>query len=94
MKIRHKGDGVRDVRCARARRARASARRCLRIVIGEARREPGLEQLILTVTETNVAARRLYEKFGFRSFGIEPRAIRVGDTYFDKNHMILFLAQP
>ena len=49
---------------------------------------------MLTVTETNVAARTLYEKFGFRSFGIEPRAIRVGDTYFDKNHMILFLAQP
>ena len=23
----------------------------------------------------------------------EPRAIRVGDTHFDKNHMILFLAQ-
>ena len=36
----------------------------------------------------------LYEKFGFRSFGVEPRAIRVGDAYFDKNHMILFLALP
>ena len=49
---------------------------------------------MLTVTETNVAARELYEKFGFRSFGIEPRAIRVGDVYYDKNHMILFLALP
>ena len=39
-----------------------------------------------------LAARTLYEKFGFRSFGVEPRAIRVGDAYFDKNHMILFLA--
>ena len=63
-------------------------------LIGESRREPGLTQLKLTVTETNVAARRLYEKFGFRSFGIEPRAIRVGDTHYDKNHMIHFLAQP
>jgi len=66
----------------------------LRHAIDEARRQPGLEQLVLTVTETNVAARRLYEKFGFRSFGIEPRAIRVGDTHYDKNHMIHFLAQP
>lgn len=66
----------------------------LRYVIEQARRQSGLEQLALTVTETNVAARTLYEKAGFRSFGIEPRAIRVGDAYFDKNHMILFLAQP
>jgi RimJ/RimL family protein N-acetyltransferase len=65
----------------------------LRHAIDDARRQPDLEQLVLTVTETNAAARALYEKFGFRSFGVEPRAIRVGDEYFDKNHMILFLAQ-
>ena len=76
----------------RARRGIGAA--LLQYAIERARREPGLEQLVLTVTETNVAARTLYEKAGFRSFGIEPRAIRVGDTYFDKNHMILFLAQP
>jgi RimJ/RimL family protein N-acetyltransferase len=62
--------------------------------IEAARSQPGVEQLVLTVTETNVAARTLYEKLGFRSFGIEPRAIRVGDSYFDKNHMILFLTLP
>jgi RimJ/RimL family protein N-acetyltransferase len=63
-------------------------------LIGEARREPNLEQLVLTVTDTNATARTLYERAGFRSFGVEPRAIRVGDRYLDKNHMILFLAQP
>jgi len=52
-----------------------------------------MEQLVLTVTDSNVGARTLYEAAGFRSFGIEPRAIRVGDRYYDKNHMIHFLAQ-
>jgi len=66
----------------------------LRHAIAAARSQSGLEQLVLTVTETNAGARTLYEKVGFRSFGIEPRAIRVGDTYFDKNHMIFFLAAP
>ena len=70
----------------------------LRRVIEAAHSQPGLEQLVLTVTETNVAARTLYEKFGFRSFGVEPRAIRVNDgvndVYYDKNHMILFLSLP
>ncbi len=58
----------------------------------------GIEQLVLTVTDTNVAARSLYEKVGFRSFGVEPRAIRVNHgvecVYYDKNHMILFLSLP
>jgi ribosomal protein S18 acetylase RimI-like enzyme len=66
----------------------------LRHAIEEARRQPGLRQLVLTVTQSNVAARTLYEATGFRSFGIEPEAIRFGDVYCDKNHMILFLAQP
>ena len=63
-------------------------------VIGEARRMADLEQLVLTVTDTNARARRVYERLGFRTFGIEPRAIRVGDDYFAKNHMILFLDRP
>jgi ribosomal protein S18 acetylase RimI-like enzyme len=59
--------------------------------IAAARREPGITQLLLTVTDTNAAAVRLYERAGFRSFGVEPRAIRVGGNYFAKTHMILFL---
>jgi len=59
--------------------------------IDAARREAGLTQLVLTVTDTNAAAVRLYERAGFRSFGVEPRAIRVGDEYLPKNHMILLL---
>jgi RimJ/RimL family protein N-acetyltransferase len=69
----------------------------LRRVVETAQLE-GIEQLVLTVTDTNVAARSLYEKVGFRSFGVEPRAIRVDDgveyVYYDKNHMILFLSLP
>jgi len=93
VKIRHKGE-VFGMYVVRERAGQGVGAALLAHLIGESRREPGLTQLILTVTETNVAARRLYEKFDFRSFGIEPRAIRVDDTHFDKNHMILFLAQP
>jgi RimJ/RimL family protein N-acetyltransferase len=93
VKIRHKGE-VFGMYVVREHAAQGVGAALLSLLIGEARRESGLTQLTLTVTETNVVARKLYEKFGFRSFGIEPRAIRVGDTYFDKNHMILFLGQP
>lgn len=54
-------------------------------------RANGLESLVLTVTEGNARARRLYEAAGFRSFGIEPDAVRAEGRSFDKNHMHLDL---
>jgi ribosomal protein S18 acetylase RimI-like enzyme len=70
---------------------RGVARALVRHLIATAKEEAGLEQLVLTVTHSNESARWLYESEGFRSFGIEPRAIRVGDRYYDKNHMVRFL---
>jgi GNAT superfamily N-acetyltransferase len=66
----------------------------LAYAIAEARAQRGLEQLVLTVTASNGSARKLYVQHGFRSFGVEPRAIRVDGRYFDKDHMILFLNAP
>jgi ribosomal protein S18 acetylase RimI-like enzyme len=54
-------------------------------------RESGLELLVLTVTEGNSRAAQLYERCGFRSFGVEPRAIKVGGRAYGKNHMYLDL---
>jgi ribosomal protein S18 acetylase RimI-like enzyme len=70
---------------------RGVGRALIRHLIATAKKEIGLEQLVLTVTHSNDAARLLYESEGFRSFGVEPRAIRVGDRYYDKNHMVRFL---
>ena len=54
-------------------------------------RSEGLASLVLTVTEGNRPAQRLYEAAGFRSFGIEPDAIRVAGRSYAKNHMHLDL---
>ena len=63
-------------------------------LIDEAKRASTLTQLALTVTDTNAAAVALYVRAGFTSFGVEPRAIRVGNAYFGKNHMYLSLDRP
>jgi ribosomal protein S18 acetylase RimI-like enzyme len=70
---------------------RGVARALIRYLVAAAKEAQGLEQLVLTVTHSNEPARLLYESEGFRSFGIEPRAIRVGDRYHDKDHMVRFL---
>lgn len=66
-------------------------KRMIDLLVQEARRE-GIELLVLTVTEGNAPATALYESAGFRSFGIEPKAIKVDGRYFGKNHMVLELS--
>jgi len=62
--------------------------------IAEARRAPGMEVLTLTVTTGNVPATKLYEQAGFVRYGTLPRAIRVGERFLDKDHMVLQLTTP
>lgn len=62
----------------------------MRALVAHAR-EAGLEMLVLTVTHGNDGARTLYERIGFTSFGIEPRAIKVGARAYAKNHMAMAL---
>jgi ribosomal protein S18 acetylase RimI-like enzyme len=54
-------------------------------------REEGVLQIQLCVNVENVRARNFYRTLGFESFGVEPRAMRVGDRYFDEEHMVLRL---
>jgi GNAT superfamily N-acetyltransferase len=71
-------------------RGRGVGRAVLQASLERARQVRGLEQVLLTVTEGN-AAERIYAASGFKRFGVEPRAIRVGAEYFGKVHMVLFL---
>jgi ribosomal protein S18 acetylase RimI-like enzyme len=56
-----------------------------------AAREDGLALLVLTVTDGNEVATHFYQQFGFRSFGIEPKAIQLEGRFHAKNHMYLEL---
>lgn len=51
------------------------------------------EQLVATVASLNLPAKSLYEQLGFVTFGHEPRAQKVGDRYFDQDHMVLMLKE-
>lgn len=64
-------------------------RALLRYVIDQAKDE--VEQLLATVASLNLPAKALYAKLGFEPFGHEPRAHKVGDRYFDQDHLVLML---
>ena len=65
----------------------------MRALLDDAR-QSGIELLVLTVTASNRAAEVLYERHGFKRFGTEPGAIRVGTQAFDKHHLYLQLETP
>ena len=88
-KNRHKGTVV-AMYVAPEQAGHGMGRALLDALIADAQRA-GLELLVLTVTEGNSGAAKLYERCGFRSFGIEPRAIKVEGRAWAKNHMYLEL---
>jgi ribosomal protein S18 acetylase RimI-like enzyme len=89
-KIRHKGH-VFGMYVAPEYAGHGVGRALVDACIQKARALPGLEQLDLTVTDSTTRAKRLYQKAGFRPFGVAPKAIKLGDRYFDKCHMALEL---
>jgi ribosomal protein S18 acetylase RimI-like enzyme len=72
------------------RRREGLARKLYSHVLSFARDE-GVLQIQLCVNAENDRARSLYRSLGFKSFGVEPRAMRVGDRFFDEEHMVLRL---
>lgn len=65
--------------------------RVLTALIYFAREVETLQVLNLSVYVKNQPAISLYERVGFRSWGIESMALRVGKEFLDEMHMSLSL---
>ena len=63
--------------------------RLMRTLIEEAFALEGMEQLHLGVVTGNIAAIHLYEKLGFKTFGIHPHYFKVNNQYIDQQLMQL-----
>jgi ribosomal protein S18 acetylase RimI-like enzyme len=73
-------------------RGRSVGAQLLRAALEHARSLQGVTAVQLSVGERSDAARRLYEKLGFRVWGLEPAALRVGGRHLNDLHMMLILA--
>ncbi len=90
QKWRHKAV-VRSVYVVPEARGRGISKALLTECVNRAKALPGLEQLYLSVGTYNTPARSLYASFGFESFGVEPRALKLTDRYVDEELMVLHL---
>lgn len=45
----------------------------------------------ISVEATNLSAKKLYESYGFKTWGIESNAMKINDKFYDEAHMALRL---
>lgn len=88
MKRRHKA-WIWGVFVAPAARGRGIAKCLMQAAIQRAKSIPGLEMLLLTVAVDQPAPRKLYQSLRFRSFGVEPRGLKIGNASHDEENMVL-----
>ncbi len=89
-KDRHKGL-VFSMYVLPERRGHGTGKALMQELIAQAKQLAGLEQLHLAVVTTNRAACHLYRSLDFEVYGTTPRALKLGEQYWDEDLMVLFV---
>jgi ribosomal protein S18 acetylase RimI-like enzyme len=89
-KDRHKGL-VFSMYVLPERRGHGTGKALMQELIAQAKQLAELEQLHLAVVTTNRAACYLYRSLGFEVYGTTPRALKLGEQYWDEDLMVLFV---
>ena len=92
-KERHKGN-VFGVYVTPSHRRQGIAYALIEALLEKVKEDPSLEQILLAVTTHHQAAKRLYCRFGFETWGTEPNALKVASACVDEDHMILRIRRP
>ena len=74
-------------------RGKGIGKALLQAAIAYAKTLPGLEQINLSVVLTSKQARHLFISLGFETYGLERRALKMHDRYFDQELMMLRLTE-
>ena len=90
IKDRHKGL-VFGMYVLPDRRQHGVGKALMQALIAQAKQLAGLEQLHLAVVTTNAPARHLYNTLGFEVYGTAPRALKMGEQYWDEDLMVFQL---
>jgi ribosomal protein S18 acetylase RimI-like enzyme len=90
QRAKHKGR-IYGVYVSASERGKGVGKKLIAALLKKAGEDPSLEQILLAVATGQEPACHLYRTFGFKTFGTEPRALKVGSEYVDEEHMILRL---
>jgi len=90
LKERHKGH-IYGVYVTASHRGQGLGTKLIGEVLDLISEDLSLEQILLGVATSNLAAIRTYQRFNFEIYGTEPHALKIGSEYVDEHLMILRL---
>lgn len=88
MKTAHKAN-IYGMYVAKDKRGQGIGKRLMLALIKIARDMEGLEQINLTVVSDNERAKKLYRAAGFKTYGVERKALKFTGKYYDEDLMVL-----
>ncbi|MFW6263568.1 MAG: N-acetyltransferase family protein [Thermotogota bacterium] len=74
-------------------RGKGIGKALIEIAIKSAGERKNVQQIYLTVVSSNQTAKSMYESFGFKTYGVDRRAMRYNGTFYDHDLMVLFLKE-
>lgn len=92
LKMKHRAN-IFAMYVSPAGRGKGIGKALMELAIEQARDSHEIEKINLSVVSSNGAAKNLYVQLGFKIFGTEEMALKVGDTYYEEYHMSLILKQ-
>jgi len=92
-KLRHRGT-IWGVYVMPEHRSGGLGRKLIAEIIANAAVVPDIHQINITVTAANERARQLYRSMGFEPWGLERKALWIDGSFYDDEHMVMFLPQP
>ena len=87
MKLRHKSS-VWGMYVVSEVRARGIGKLLLSELLNKAKCLEGVEQVNLSVVSSNIKAKGIYHSLGFKTYGIEVNALKIGVQYFNEDLMV------
>lgn len=89
-KLKHRANIVAMYVCPEKRKS-GVGKKLMQEAIKKASELNGIEQIYLAVTSNNIPAQSLYKSLGFQTYGIDKRALKIENEYFDDELMMLFI---
>lgn len=85
-KLKHRAN-IYGVYVSSEKRGRGIAKKLMLEAIREAEDMGGVEQIHLSVVTSNEAAGKLYRSLGFEAYGVQKKALKINDSYYDEELM-------
>jgi RimJ/RimL family protein N-acetyltransferase len=88
LKVQHKGN-VFGVYVTASQRGKGVGKTVMLMLLERVKTYPKIKQINIAVVTSQVAARNLYLSLGFEVWGLERNALKLGETFYDEEWLVL-----